>query len=98
MTIFDLCCEHCGRAVTGPAGGLLDSRDDRGVRFAYHPGDRAFADNSSLVCTACWSDMTSKLRTPPSTTQCAVCDTGVESSLYIQAGADVWSLWFYYSF
>ena len=80
MTIFDLCCDRCGRAITGPAGGLLDSRDDRGVRFAYHPGDPAFADNSSLVCAACWSDIRSTLKTPPSTTHCAVCDTAVEST------------------
>jgi hypothetical protein len=45
MSIHDLCCDLCGRFLTGPSGG---------VRFVYHPGIPALRDNSGLACAACW--------------------------------------------
>ena len=45
MSIHDLCCDLCGRFLTGPSGG---------VRFVYHPGIPALRDNSGLACVPCW--------------------------------------------
>ncbi|HCU96590.1 MAG TPA: hypothetical protein DHU96_29260 [Actinobacteria bacterium] len=47
MTINNLCCDICGRLLTGP-------RD--GVRFVYHPGKPELRDAAGLACQACWDD------------------------------------------
>jgi DNA-directed RNA polymerase subunit RPC12/RpoP len=88
MTIFDLRCDRCGTAIIGPA--TADRDDDRyGVRFAYHPGSRELSDNSSMVCSACWTamenwlgDETEEVDEPT----CSVCGVALESCLFVHRG------------
>lgn len=91
MTIFDMRCDRCARGITGPSRPF-EPGSHRGVRFAYHPGDESFADNSPLVCVPCWKEIDAWLGADPSTTTCAVCGEQTESSLHVQAGDAEWLL------
>lgn len=92
MTIFDFRCDRCGTELIGPSRGPDDDERGRAVRFTYHPGDPALSDNSSMVCSRCWSEMTAWLGVESSPNQCSVCETALDSSLYIQAGPTTWRL------
>ena len=93
MTIFDLLCDRCGRALVGPASDPDAAVGRLGVRFSYHPGSAEFADNSSMVCGGCWDEVAGWLGEKPAEAVCAVCATPVTSCLFIQSGGlDVWRL------
>lgn len=78
MTIFDLRCDRCAAPLIGLAGWRESagaSGAHEGVRFEYDPGHPAMADNSGLLCVACWSAATTALGRPGGL-RCAEC--GVE--------------------
>jgi hypothetical protein len=83
MTIRDLLCDVCGRAVPGPGGAGVPAGAG-GVRFAYHPGNLRLRDDSGLVCERCWAECWRD--TNPVRKQCAVCGQAVahEGSLHIR--------------
>jgi hypothetical protein len=82
VTVRDLRCDVCGRAISGPVGVSLPGAG--GVRFSYHPGDLLLRDDSGLVCERCWADLwhgtTAQWR------QCAVCgeQVGHAESLHVR--------------
>ncbi len=75
MTIFDLKCDQCGTAVGVPSDGQ---------RLIYHPGDKAFADNSSMLCSSCW-DETSAWLGELTLDTCAVCSASEVPMLCVQS-------------
>lgn len=54
MTIYDLRCDRCDRALVGPAAST-PAPGARGVRFRYHPGAPELGDDAGLLCEACWT-------------------------------------------
>ncbi|NKQ54394.1 hypothetical protein HFP15_16025 [Amycolatopsis sp. K13G38] len=64
MTVSDLRCDHCARAVPGPADGR---------RFVYHPGRAQFRDSSGLLCVPCWDELAGWLGPDRPLRRCAVC-------------------------
>lgn len=63
MSISDLCCDFCGRYLTGPA---------QGTRFVFHPGVPDLRDDSGLACLSCWDFATAGLDLT-ATGKCAAC-------------------------
>ena len=63
MTVYDLRCDACG--------GFLDS-PGAGVRFVYHPGVPELRDDSGMMCTSCWAELTGGFGAAASG-QCAAC-------------------------
>lgn len=95
MTISDLRCDRCGRALSGFAGAG-DAGPAAGVRFAYHPGDREMRDDSGTVCRDCWQLWAQRMGEPVEA-QCSVCGVRVTryASLHLKAvgdGAKPWRL------
>ena len=85
MTIFDLKCDRCGIQIVGRATESMEgSAANHGVGFLYHPGEKAFADNSGLACTGCWDEMSSWLGEQSDDEVCSVCGVSVERCLFVQ--------------
>lgn len=64
MTIADLRCDGCGRALAGPAGDGFETAAT-GVRFVYHPGSPRLRDDSGLLCGRCWDETVAWLGDEP---------------------------------
>lgn len=93
MTIFDLRCDRCGITLVGLAPSDGQASERRGVRFSYHPGRAELADNSSLVCSGCWSAISDWLGEQPDEAACTICSVSAESCLFIHSGGlTVWRL------
>jgi hypothetical protein len=84
MTMSDLRCDHCGRSLVGPAGGTVGVGDHLGVRFAYHPGDRALLDSTGLLCVTCWDETETWLGPADRAPRCARCAAGLDRSLFVE--------------
>lgn len=75
MTLTDMRCDRCGRALCGPADGP-SAAAAAGVRFGYHPGDPRMRDDSGVLCRGCWEAWAAALG-EPRTRRCARCGTPV---------------------
>lgn len=84
MTMSDLLCDHCGKALVGPVGGGVGDGAHLGVRFAYHPGDRALADSTGLLCVTCWDDTETWLGSPDPEPRCTRCAVDLDRSLFVK--------------
>lgn len=93
MTLTDMRCDRCGRAVAGPCppGSVLD---DGGVRFGYHPGDPRMRDDSGVLCGRCWTQWTAGWGAPRARV-CAGCDEPVtrRASLHLRRTDAVGAGW-----
>jgi hypothetical protein len=76
MTIADLLCDVCGRALAGSAI-LAPGSPRSGVRLMVHPGDPKVKDDGVLVCVSCWSETRTRLGEPRAG-ECASCGIAVE--------------------
>lgn len=89
MTVSDLCCDRCGRAVLGPADDAAPAAH-LGVRFLYHPGDFFLKDDAGMLCGRCWTGLVAWLGDDRAEGRCAVCAAAVEhtASLHLHRSND----------
>jgi hypothetical protein len=89
MSIFDLCCDHCGAQLMGPAEDEA-VEGPYGIRFLYHPGNFLLKDDSGLLCTACWAGVRARLGEDRPEGRCAMCGQAVEHahSLHLHRAGD----------
>lgn len=93
MTVTDMRCDRCARAVSGPCppGSVLDHG---GVRFGYHPGDPRMRDDSGVLCGLCWGEWTASWGAPRPRV-CAECGRPVarRASLHLRRTDAVGAGW-----
>jgi hypothetical protein len=78
VTIYDLRCDRCDRALVGPATSTL-APGAHGVRFRYHPGAPELGDDAGLLCQACWAAHTEWFGAPV-LGRCSRCGTDLRAA------------------
>jgi hypothetical protein len=96
VTVRDLRCDICGRALVAPASSGDAPPQHSGVAFAYHPGEHRLGDKSGLLCEGCAATTVAGLDPERPFNRCAVCGVPVRrtDSLHVTFGGDpnAWQL------
>jgi hypothetical protein len=81
MTVFDIRCDRCGKALTSP---------NDAIRFLYHPGDLALKDDSNLLCRSCWRAALAWIGVEQRENVCGRCGIAVEHarSVHVQRSGE----------